>query len=63
MRLTRLVRDVRRALPETRVLVVDDGSGPAYEGVFAAARAAGAVVTGYPVNAGKAGPCAPVWRG
>ena len=42
MRLTRLVRDVRRALPETRVLVVDDGSGPAYEGVFAAARAAGA---------------------
>ena len=53
MRLTRLVRDVRRALPETRVLVVDDGSGPAYEGVLAAARAAGAVVTGYPVNAGK----------
>ena len=37
MRLTRLVRDVRRALPETRVLVVDDGSGPAYEGVLAAA--------------------------
>ena len=52
-RLAGLVTDVRRRLPGAQVLVVDDGSGPAYEHVFAAARAAGAVVTGYPANAGK----------
>ena len=52
-RLAALVTDIRRRLPGAQVLVVDDGSGPAYEEVFAAAGDAGAVITGYPVNAGK----------
>ena len=47
------VTDIRRRLPGAQVLVVDDGSGPAYEEVFAAAGDAGAVITGYSVNAGK----------
>ena len=52
-RLAALVTDIRRRLPGAQVLVVDDGSGPAYEEVFAAAGDAGAVITGYSVNAGK----------
>lgn len=35
------------------VLVVDDGSGPAYRELFARAGAAGATVIGYPGNRGK----------
>ncbi|WP_062520331.1 glycosyltransferase [Demequina silvatica] len=44
------------ALRETRhrVLVVDDGSGAAYEGLFAEASALGAAVLRHPVNRGKA---------
>jgi putative flippase GtrA len=38
---------------ETPVLVVDDGSGPAFAGVFARARAAGAALVVHPVNRGK----------
>ena len=45
-RLAALVTDIRRRLPGAQVLVVDDGSGPAYEEVFAAAGDAGAVITG-----------------
>ncbi|VEG29367.1 GtrA family protein [Actinomyces howellii] len=41
MRLARLVADLGRRLPGCQVLVVDDGSGAAFEEVFAAARAAG----------------------
>lgn len=48
-----LIRSLRRADPELRLLVVDDGSGRAYAGVFAAARDAGAETIGYPVNGGK----------
>ena len=44
-RLAALVTDIRRRLPGAQVLVVDDGSGPAYEEVFAAAGDAGAVIT------------------
>ncbi len=36
-----------------RILIVDDGSGPDYEGTFAEAAAAGAVVIGYSTNRGK----------
>ncbi|NQX28433.1 glycosyltransferase family 2 protein [Microbacteriaceae bacterium VKM Ac-2854] len=48
-----LIRTLRAADPTLRVLVVDDGSGPAYAGVFAAVRDAGGETIGYPVNAGK----------
>jgi len=47
-----LVELVRRLSHHT-VFVVDDGSGPAYVSVFAAARAAGAEVMTLPLNQGK----------
>lgn len=53
MRLARLVADLGRRLPGCQVLVVDDGSGAAFEEVFAAARARGAEVVTHPVNRGK----------
>lgn len=53
LRLVQLVRDLRSALPHARVLVVDDGSGPAYDGVFEVAADAGAHVNRTAVNAGK----------
>ncbi len=52
-RLVSLVRDLHRAAPECTVLVVDDGSGPRYSQVFAAATRAGAEVIGYASNRGK----------
>jgi glycosyltransferase involved in cell wall biosynthesis len=48
-----LVRALRNADASLRLLVVDDGSGPAYAGVFAAVRAAGGETIGYPHNGGK----------
>ncbi len=52
-RLPELVRLLRSEVREARLLIVDDGSGPAYEGTFAEAAAEGAVVIGYPTNRGK----------
>lgn len=52
-RLVELVADIRRTAPHQGVLVVDDGSGPAYAPVFAAVRDLGAEVIGHPVNRGK----------
>lgn len=52
-RLVTLVQDLRAAAPDLPVVVVDDGSGPAYAPVLAAARAAGADVVGYAHNRGK----------
>lgn len=52
-RLVDLVASVRSAAPELRVLVVDDGSGPAYETVFEGARRLGALVLELPANRGK----------
>lgn len=52
-RLVALVQDLCAAAPDADVLVVDDGSGPAYEGVFAEAGAAGAHVESHPRNRGK----------
>ncbi|ODT43041.1 MAG: hypothetical protein ABS62_00150 [Microbacterium sp. SCN 70-200] len=49
----RLVALVRELTPRGPVLVVDDGSGPGYAGVFAACAAAGAVVASHPHNRGK----------
>ncbi|MBB5842897.1 putative flippase GtrA [Conyzicola lurida] len=48
-----VVRQLRIASPATRVLVVDDGSGPAYDPALRAARAEDAEVLRYDVNAGK----------
>ena len=42
-----------RALAGCRVLVIDDGSGPAFDGVFAAAAASGALVLTHEGNRGK----------
>lgn len=50
-RLPRLVAELRAAGLEC--LVVDDGSGPAYAGMFGAAHTAGAHVLSYPDNRGK----------
>lgn len=52
-RLLELVAAVRAHLPAAHVLVVDDGSGPHYAHLFAAARDLGATCLGYPVNRGK----------
>ena len=52
-RLTALVAALVAAAPDAGILVVDDGSGSRHAGVFAATRAAGAEVIGYPVNRGK----------
>lgn len=45
--------DLLRSLGHRRVVVVDDGSGPAYAAVFAAARERGALVLTLPTNRGK----------
>ncbi|PZU46606.1 MAG: dolichyl-phosphate beta-D-mannosyltransferase [Microbacterium sp.] len=50
---TRLVELVRALADESPVLVVDDGSGPRYAPVFAAAADAGAVVVAHDRNRGK----------
>ena len=52
-RLTGLVEALVEADPALRVLVVDDGSGPAYAAVFAAADALGATVLAHAGNRGK----------
>lgn len=52
-RLVALVRDIRDAAPDQRIVVVDDGSGPDHASVFAAARHVGAEVIGHPHNRGK----------
>ncbi len=52
-RLVHLVAELRRSAPDLGVLVVDDGSGPAYRRVFDAARAAGATVLAHTTNRGK----------
>ena len=46
-------REPRGKSSGVRILIVDDGSGPAYEKTFTEAAAAGAVVIGYPTNRGK----------
>ena len=51
--LVRLVADISADDPGQRVVVVDDGSGPAFAGVFDAVRAEGAEVIGHPLNRGK----------
>ena len=48
-----LVAGLREAAPGTEVLVVDDGSGPGFAGVFASVRDAGARVIAHPTNRGK----------
>ena len=52
-RLVDLVRDLLAADPALHVLVVDDGSGPAFGAVFGAAADLGAVVVRHAVNRGK----------
>ncbi len=52
-RLVDVVAGLRQELPGVEVLVVDDGSGPAYSRVFRATADAGATVIGYGVNRGK----------
>ena len=52
-RLADVVSGLRRLDPAVHVLVVDDGSGPAYTGPFDAVRAAGAEVVHLPRNRGK----------
>lgn len=53
LRLPQLVRSLREQEPAASLLVVDDGSGPAYAGVFEVAAEAGAEVLSFPVNRGK----------
>lgn len=52
-RLVRLVGDLRASAPGVRVLVVDDGSGPAYRPLFDRVRAQGCTVLTHPGNRGK----------
>lgn len=53
LRLVRLVVDLLAEDAAVTVLVVDDGSGPAYDGVFSVASDAGAHLLRFPVNRGK----------
>ena len=50
-----LVRELNQATAtaELKILVVNDGSGPSFEPIFAEAQLAGATVIGYPNNHGK----------
>ncbi|MDQ1083117.1 MULTISPECIES: bifunctional glycosyltransferase family 2/GtrA family protein [Microbacterium] len=52
-RMPALVTELLRADPDLDVLVVDDGSGPAFAPAFAAARSAGARVIAHARNRGK----------
>jgi glycosyltransferase involved in cell wall biosynthesis len=52
-RLVALLDALRTAVPGAHLLVVDDGSGPAFAPVFDAARQRGCVVLTHPVNRGK----------
>ncbi|MFT4217217.1 MAG: GtrA family protein [Micropruina sp.] len=52
-RLIDLLRELAESAPELDVVVVNDGSGPLYAPVFAAAAALGADVIGFAVNRGK----------
>ncbi|HHU37905.1 MAG TPA: glycosyltransferase [Propionibacterium sp.] len=52
-RLVRLIEDLGAHLPDARILVVDDGSGPSHDRVFEDAAAAGADVMRQPENRGK----------
>lgn len=51
--LPRLVAGLRSTAPELEIVVVDDGSGPAFDAVFSGAERAGATVLRHPVNRGK----------
>lgn len=53
LRLVALVRRLRAAAPDASLLVVDDGSGPAYASVFDVARDAGAHLVTWEHNRGK----------
>ncbi|WP_170154390.1 CotH kinase family protein [Protaetiibacter intestinalis] len=53
-RLAPLVAQLRRMAPELAIVVVDDGSGPAFRAVFDATRVLGAQVLTHPRNLGKA---------
>ena len=53
LRLVSLVRSLGAHLPDVGILVVDDGSGPAYDGVFEVTETAGATLIRLPANRGK----------
>ena len=52
-RLVELVGDLQAHPDTSDILIVNDGSGPDYSALFAAAAAADATVIGYPDNRGK----------
>ena len=52
-RLPHLVSELRAGNPRAGILVVDDGSGPRYDGVFVECQRLGAEVIGYSTNLGK----------
>lgn len=51
-RLLNLIGQLKK-MPDTRIVIVDDGSGEAYRPIFDAARAAGCIVLRHEVNRGK----------
>lgn len=52
-RLPRLILELHRAYPSTKIVVVDDGSGEQYRDIFEASHTAGAHVISYEHNRGK----------
>lgn len=53
MRLLQVVQDITLKLPQARIIVVDDGSGPRYRDYFDEASFIGATVLTHPINQGK----------
>lgn len=52
-KLPALILDLNNSGTDAKILVVDDGSGPRFEAVFAQVKALGATVIAYPHNHGK----------
>lgn len=52
-RLPRLILELHRADPSTKIVVVDDGSGQKFSDIFEASATAGAHVISYELNRGK----------
>ena len=52
-RLIQVVQDITLKLPKSRIIVVNDGSGPRYDDFYDETALLGATVLKHPINKGK----------